>query len=38
MLFQGIRGRAQLLQAATPEQVVEVIENELGIRPGDWRR
>jgi uncharacterized protein (TIGR00725 family) len=38
MLFQGIRGRAQLLQAATPEQVVRVIENELGIRPGDWRR
>ena len=36
-LFQGIRGRSRLLQAGTPQQVVDLIENELGIRPDSWR-
>jgi uncharacterized protein (TIGR00725 family) len=36
-LFQGIRGRALLLHAGTPQQVVNLIENELGIRRDDLR-
>lgn len=36
-VFQGIRGRSRLLQAGTPQQVVDLIENELGIRRDSWR-
>lgn len=36
-LFQGIRGPARLLQAVTPQQVMDLIENELEIRRDDWR-
>ena len=37
LLFQGIRGAVRLLQAETPRQVVDLIENELGIRRDDWK-
>ncbi len=37
LLFESVRSRNRLLHAATPEEVVELIENELGVARGNWK-
>ncbi len=37
LLFQGLRGRGRLLLADTPQQAVDLITNELGVRRHEWK-